>query len=95
MYGTICRLKVAPGKMDDFKEYVREYEGVGLAGHVWTHVYQADTDPNEFWLAVAFEDAHSYKANAEDPAQHERYVKMRSLLASDPEWHDGTLVESM
>ena len=31
--------------------------------------------------------------NADDPAQHERYVAMRALLAADPEWHDGAIEE--
>ena len=28
-------------------------------------------------------------ANADNPAQHEWYVKLRGLLESDPEWTDG------
>jgi hypothetical protein len=88
-------MTVAPGKLEDFKNYIREYEGVDLDGHLWTHVFQADSDSNEFWLAVAFDDAHSYRANADDPAQHERFVRLRALLVSDPEWHDGTVVESV
>jgi hypothetical protein len=94
MYGTLARLRVTPGRMEDFRDYIREYERVNIAGFNWSHLYQSDKDPNEFWLAVGFEDANTYRSNAEDPAQHERYMKLRALLDADPEWHDGTIVDS-
>jgi hypothetical protein len=43
------------------------------------------------WLFVAFEDRESYERNAEDPAQHERYLEYRALMEEDPEWHDGMI----
>ena len=32
-------------------------------------------------------------ANADDPAQNERYTAFRALMEADPEWHDGTIEE--
>ena len=34
-------------------------------------------------------DREAYERNADDPAQHERYVEYRALLEDEPEWHDG------
>ena len=48
--------------------------------------------PDEFVLAVAFEDKASYTANADDPEQHAWFMKVRELLESDPEWEDGEYV---
>ena len=40
-----------------------------------------------------FEDKASYMANADDPAQNERYMEFRALMEADPEWHDGAIEE--
>ena len=39
-----------------------------------------------------FDDKESYTKNADDPAQHQDYLKMRALLEDDPEWTDGEWV---
>jgi hypothetical protein len=31
-------------------------------------------------------------ANANDPEQHQWYLKIRELLEADPEWEDGEFV---
>ena len=36
-----------------------------------------------------FDDRDAYMKNADDPAQHEDYLKLRALLDADPEWIDG------
>jgi antibiotic biosynthesis monooxygenase (ABM) superfamily enzyme len=46
-------------------------------------------ESGELILAVRFEDKDSYTKNADSPEQHERYLKFRALLESDPEWSDG------
>jgi len=33
----------------------------------------------------------TYDANADDPKQHEMYLKYRALLEEEPEWHDGEI----
>ena len=41
-------------------------------------------------LGVAvFENAATFRANAEDLAQHQWYLKLRELLEEDPAWEDG------
>ena len=42
-------------------------------------------------MQAIFEDRATYDANADDPKQHEMYVKYRALLEEEPEWHDGEI----
>jgi hypothetical protein len=53
-----------------------------------------DKDPNEFYLVAIFEDKETYLANADSPTQHEQYLKFRSFLVDDPEWHDGFILSA-
>jgi len=43
---------------------------------------------------VLFESKEAYVANAGSPEQHQRYLRMREMLVSDPEWHDGEIIAS-
>jgi quinol monooxygenase YgiN len=92
MYGTIARLRVKPEAADQLRAVMQEYEDVDVPGFVASYVYQLDGSDTDFMMAVAFEDRDSYRRNAEGPAQDERYQRMRALLDSDPEWHDGEIV---
>jgi hypothetical protein len=38
-----------------------------------------------------FADKATYDANSSNPQQHEWFQKLRSHLAEDPEWFDGTV----
>lgn len=71
-----------------------KYSGLKIPGFVSTMLYRMDRNANDCYLAVAFKDKESYLANARDPKQDERYQRMRTLLAADPEWHDGAIVWS-
>ncbi len=53
-----------------------------------------NANSNEYYLVAVFKDRESYKANADDPLQHERYLIFRSFLADDPEWNDGVIVSA-
>lgn len=92
MYGTIARMRLKPGTDGQMRELMQEYETLDVPGYVRSTVYQMDTDSNEYYLTVAFEDRDSYRANAESPEQDARYRKMASLLDGDPEWHDGEII---
>jgi len=94
MYGTVARMRLAPGAEAKLKEEVAQYDRLKIPGFVSTLLYRMDRDPNELYMAVAFKDKESYVANARDPRQDERFRKMRSLLAADPEWHDGEIIAS-
>ncbi len=90
MYGTIARIQVKPGKMDELIASGRE--GAAPPGFVAEYVYRMDADPNTYYLVVLFESRESYFANADSPEQDARYRQMLEYLEDEPEWHDGTVV---
>ena len=94
MYGTVARMRLKAGSESRMQELMKEYETLDVPGYVATTVYRMDNDANEFYMAVVFEDAASYRANAESPEQNARYEKMVELLEGAPEWHDGEVVYS-
>ena len=91
MYGTVGRMKVKPGKLDELvalmKSDTREVDG-----SVNYFVYKLDEKPDEIILAVVFRDKQSYMANADDPSQDENYRKLVKLLEGPPTWDDGEIV---
>jgi hypothetical protein len=60
-----------------------------IPGIVSADVYKLDSDPNEYFMAVAFENKDKYWANAKSPEQDARYRKISQYFARDPEWFDG------
>jgi quinol monooxygenase YgiN len=89
MYGTIARFRIKPGVKEEFIETMDSFGGDVISGWVADYYFQMDNDPDEFYLVAIFQDKDTYLANADSPEQHERYLKFRSYLADDPEWHDG------
>ncbi len=94
MYGTVARMKLKPGAGPEMQVLMKEYEGLSIPGYVNTYVFQMDNDPNELYLVAVFESREAYTANANDPAQNARFMKMMALLDGEPEWHDGGIVYS-
>jgi len=92
MFGTIAKMKFKPGSVEKMQEDMKAFEGRQAKGFLFTTVYRSQTDPNEVWLVIGFEDEASYRANAEDPRTDEMARKMQELMAAPPEWHDGEIV---
>jgi heme-degrading monooxygenase HmoA len=92
MYGTIARMQIVPGAEETLRQM--SAQEMDIPGFRFQHVFRSDADPQELFLVVAFESKAAYQANAESPAQHARYEQFRALLAADPEWHDGEIVDS-
>jgi quinol monooxygenase YgiN len=92
MYGTVARMKVKSGKMDDFLANMRETPTRGVDGYMGEIVYQMDSNPNEVMLCVFFRDKDSYHKNANDPEMHKQFEQYRALLDADPEWNDGEVI---
>jgi quinol monooxygenase YgiN len=92
MYGTIARMRMKDGARDDLLALGERFRDLKVPGHVGEWIYQLDTDPNEFIMAVLFESRDAYRANAESPEQHQRYQQIRALLERDPEWSDGEVI---
>lgn len=94
MYGTIARLKVKPGHVEALEEVIDDDRIKSTEGMVGVHVYQQDSDSDELFMAVLFENKESYRANAESDEQHQMYLEMMKHLQAEPEWHDGKVIYS-
>lgn len=94
MYGTVARMQVKPGAEAQLMALSEQYNAMSVPGYRGEYVYRLDNEPNTYYMAVLFDSKEAYHANAQDPAQNERYTQMRALLASDPEWHDGEIIST-
>jgi hypothetical protein len=94
MYGTVARMRIKPGMEQRLLEISRRPDMRGIPGLVAEAVYRLDGEPDGYVLVVAFESREAYRANAGSPEQHRRYLELRELLAADPEWNDGEIVDS-
>jgi antibiotic biosynthesis monooxygenase (ABM) superfamily enzyme len=92
MYGTVARFKLLPGKEAELIAETQGYPDLKIDGFIATAVYRADAGGEEYWLAVVFENKEKYFANADSPEQDARFQRLRALLATDPEWHDGEVL---
>ncbi len=93
MYGTVAKVQVNPEKIEEIQTLSQE---MGAApGQIARYIYQMDANPNELFLIAVFESRAAYQANAASPEQHQRFLKMRALLNSDPEWHDGEIIDAV
>ncbi len=91
MYGSIFRMRPKAGKAQELRETMMGSQR-RPAGMMTAYQLAEDGD-GSVWAFAVFEDEKSYRANADDPAQAERYQKWRALLEADPEWHDGAIME--
>jgi hypothetical protein len=89
MYGTIARLKISRDNLGKLREESERQMQRPVAGFRMSHVLVPDAREDEAYLVVFFEDRESYTKNADDPAQHQDYLRLRALLDADPEWIDG------
>jgi antibiotic biosynthesis monooxygenase (ABM) superfamily enzyme len=91
MYGTVAHMRLKSGMEGQIMQQMKEFEAQHVPGFVATYCYRMDADSNDYYLTVLFTDKEAYWANARSSEQDARYRKMRSLLESDPEWHDGEI----
>ncbi len=92
MYGTVARARVLPENRQRLIELTTGPEYRDVPGFVTSYML-FENEGDAAWIVAVFEDRASYERNADDPAQHERYVEYRALMESDPEWHDGEIVK--
>lgn len=95
MYGTVATLRIKPGseaKLNQLTESWWRERAPKIKGAVSETIYRTDRDPNEYIMAVLFEDKESYLANANDPEQDRWYQELRGLLEADPTWSDGEAI---
>jgi antibiotic biosynthesis monooxygenase (ABM) superfamily enzyme len=94
MYGTVARAHVKPENREKLVEVLTKYEDLDVPGYRSMQIMFPENRENEVIMAVWFEDRASYRKNAEDPSQHERYLEYRALMEDDPEWSDGEWIEA-
>lgn len=96
MYGTVARMKVKPGELEQLQKAMAEWDAQGneVDGAIATYVYKLDNNPDELIMAVLFRDKASYMKNADDPKTDEWFQRMRAHLEADPEWSDGEVISA-
>ena len=92
MYGTVAKMRVKAGAEADFLRITEVVEGVTVPGIIAVYVYQMDVDSRDHYMVVMFDSKESYDDNAKSPDQHERFLQLMTVLESEPEWHDGTVI---
>jgi len=93
MYGTIAKLNVKAGKIEELINHMNvEYKSISGALHIF--MYQMDEDTSTVYIAVVFSDKKAYIENTESSESNTKYEKMMEFLKSDPEWHDGQVIFS-
>ena len=92
MYGTIARWRVQEGKEEELERLADELTSQQVPGSRSVLFYRADNDPREYWVASSWDSREVYHGNARTPEQNARYERLRALLETDPEWHDGEIV---
>jgi quinol monooxygenase YgiN len=92
MFGTVSKMRLKEGVT---VEQLKEDMALGddrPAGSVSLLVFQSVNDPQELWVATAFESRDAYFKNANSPEQNARFERMHALMDGQPEWHDGNVV---
>ncbi len=92
MYGTVARIVLKPGMGERFIALWHEIDEQDFPGRVAEYLYRADSDADALYLAVVFANEEAYRKNAESPAMDASYRRLRELMVTDPEWHDGAVV---
>jgi heme-degrading monooxygenase HmoA len=94
MYGTLIRCHPLPGKEREIEALShRQLEEEVIPGFVAEYALASEKTPGEVLVLAVFDSEERYRQNAASPEQHQRYLALRALLAEDPEWTDGAIVE--
>jgi len=89
VYGTLGRMKVKPGKVDDVVGNLKNPpSGDARKGYRGAYLLVAD-EGGEVVVAVMYEDKDAYFAMVHDPATEANYPKLLELLEDEPTWTDG------
>jgi hypothetical protein len=92
MYGTIMRVKIKPGGIEQIRNRIETHRPPGM---VWSYVYQMDDEPKEILMTVGFKDKKAYWDYAESSESDSEYRKMAKFFDGEPEWNDGEIVVSL
>lgn len=93
MYGTVGRAHIKPENRERLVEVLKGQSTDQAPGFRTVYLMFPENRENEVVFVAMFDDRDAYWRNAEDAAQHERYLEYRALLEDDPEWSDGEWIE--
>ena len=97
MYGTIFRMRVKPGQEEAVRQEMGRWDrerAPKAKGAVATYLFKPDGSSNLLIGVAVFQDRETYRANADDPEQHQWFLRLRACLEEDPAWEDGEVLES-
>ena len=94
MYGTLFRAQLKPGASEQMHKLTEEEMSARPKIKGWQRSLVLE-DGDDMWVLVVFDSEETYRANAAAPDQDEWYRRRRELMQSDPEWHDGPIVEEV
>jgi quinol monooxygenase YgiN len=94
MYGSVSRWIAKEGKEDALEALVDEISKSPYPGSRALTVYRSDSNPREYWVAGVFESREVYTSNSASPETTANFQRLRGLMESDPEWHDGEVIVS-
>lgn len=89
MYGTMFTLNIKPGHHDALLDVLKgSHPPKGMVA--W---FVMNPDKEDDWIGVAiFDSKEAYLANADNPEQHEMFIKVMEHLEGEPSWTDGHYV---
>jgi heme-degrading monooxygenase HmoA len=73
MYGTVARMRVKPGLVNQLQDWMRQEEARSVPGYKTSYTYQMDSDPTAVYVAIVFESREAYVANAQSPQMDARH----------------------
>lgn len=93
MFGTIARWRLKDSVTDEqLNDVLAMMRDDRPPSSVAVIVFRSATDPQEIWVAGAFESREAYVANAATPEQNARFERISALIDGEPEWHDGDVI---
>ena len=94
MYGTVMKATLKPGNFEKMMQLSREeWADRGTIPGFRNALVLRDGD--DVYGLIIFDDEASYRANASAPDQDKWYRRRRELMTTDPEWHDGEIIEDL
>lgn len=91
MYGTIVNMKIKTGHEQQIS---RILDAEPADGAIAWFVMKPDEQDAELVGVVIFESKEAYLANANNPSQHQTFLKLMDHLVSEPTWTDGEFLLS-
>ena len=84
MYGTVGRAHVRPENRDRLAEVMMNPAYAEVPGYRRGYLMFPENRDNEVLIVAVFEDRDAYVRNADDPAQHQRYLEYRPCSKTNP-----------